>query len=125
MKTISTHYSTESEQATSGQTRTTSAPRSGEDGGITILRKHYYVQHLADHVFVIRERIAEDGEPGPDDRIVRSFAVRDDAYRAVSEMNETRKKLDEHNEAENDVDVFVGDGHSGLFPELGQLERGT
>lgn len=88
------------------------------------MRNHYYVQHLADHVFVIRERMAEDGEPGPNDRLVRSFAVRDDAYRTVSEMNETRRKLDEHHEAENDVDVFVGDVHSDLLRELGQQERG-
>ena len=67
-----------------------------------MLRNRYYVQHLAEHVFLIRERMAEDGEPGPDDRIVRSFANRDDAYRSVSEMNDTRK-LDEHPEAENDV----------------------
>ncbi len=108
----------------SKKTRTTSAPRPGGDGGITILRNHYYVQHLADHVFVIRERITEDGEPGPNDRLVRSFAVRDDAYRVVSEMNETRRKLDEHLEGENDADVFVGDSHSDLFHELGQQERG-
>jgi hypothetical protein len=104
--------------------RTNSAPRPGEDGGISILRNRYYVQHLAEHVFVIRERMAEDGEPGPNDCIARSFANRDDAYRAVSEMNETRRKLDEHNEAENDVDVLVGDDKSDLFRELGQQERG-
>lgn len=96
--------------------------QAGEDGGISILRNHYYVQHLADHVFVIRERVAEDGEPGPDDRIVRSFANRDDAYRAVSEMNETRRKLDEHHEAEDDVDVFVGDSHNDLFREYSRRE---
>jgi hypothetical protein len=104
--------------------RTTSATRPGEDGGITILRNRYYVQDLADHVFLIRERMTEDGEPGPNDRIVRSFAVRDDAYRSVSDMNDTRRKLDEHNEAENDVDIFVGDDGGDLFRELGQRKRG-
>ncbi len=88
------------------------------------MRNHYYVQHLADHVFLIRERMDENGEPGSNDRIVRSFAVRDDAYRFAGEMNETRRKLDEHNEAENDVDVFVGDVHSGLFRESEQKKRG-
>ncbi len=89
-----------------------------------MMRNRYYVQHLAEYVFLIRERMTEDGEPGPNDRIVRSFPNRDDAYRSLSEMNDTRRKLDEHHEAENDVDVFVGDVHSGLFRESEQKKRG-
>ena len=89
-----------------------------------IRRNRYYVQHLAESVFLIRERMTEDGEPGPNDRIVRSFPNRDDAYRSLSEMNDTRRKLDEHHEAENDVDAFVDNNNSDLPRKLGQQERG-
>ena len=63
---------------------------------ITMIGKRYYVQRLTEQVFLIRERKTVDGEPGPDDRIVRSFAVPHDAYRYVETMNEKQKKLDEH-----------------------------
>jgi hypothetical protein len=46
-------------------------------------------------VFLIRERTSADGEPGPDDRIVRSFDIRQDAYMFVDTVNEKQKKLDE------------------------------
>jgi len=57
----------------------------------------YYVQRLTEQVFLIRERKTVDGESGPDDRIVRSFVFRHDAYMYVDDMNEKQKKLDEHN----------------------------
>ena len=55
----------------------------------------YYVQRLTEQVFLIRERESSDGEPGPDDRIVRSFVFRHDAYMYVDTMNEKQKNLDE------------------------------
>ena len=56
----------------------------------------YYVQHLTERVFLVRERMSPDGGPGPDDRIVRSFDVRQDAYLFADRMNEQQKQLDEH-----------------------------
>ncbi|HLX56200.1 MAG TPA: hypothetical protein VKR83_04180 [Ktedonobacteraceae bacterium] len=67
----------------------------GNDGSVTMLEDRYYVQRLTEQVFVIRERMSADGEPGPDDRIVRSFDVRHDAYMYVDSMNDKQKKLDE------------------------------
>ena len=55
----------------------------------------YYVQRLTEQVFLIRERESSDGETGPDDRIVRSFVFRHDAYMYVDTMNEKQKNLDE------------------------------
>ena len=63
---------------------------------ITMMEDRYYVQRLTEQVFLIRERKTVDGESGPDDRIVRSFAVLHDAYKYVDSMNEQQKKLDEH-----------------------------
>ena len=54
----------------------------------------YYVQRLTEQVFLIRERESSDGESGPDDRIVRSFVFRHDAYMYVGTMNEKQKNLD-------------------------------
>jgi hypothetical protein len=54
----------------------------------------YYVQRLTEQVFVIREK-TDDGESGPDDRIVRSFVFRHDAYMYVDSMNEKQKNLDD------------------------------
>ena len=54
----------------------------------------YYVQRLTEQVFLIRERESSDGESGPDDRIVRSFVFRHDAYMYVDTMNEKQKNLD-------------------------------
>jgi hypothetical protein len=64
--------------------------------GITMMEDRYYVQRLTEQVFLIRECQSADGEPGPDDRIVRSFVVRHDAYVYVDTINEKQKKLDEH-----------------------------
>ena len=85
---------------------------------------HYYVQRLTEYIFLIRERMTGDGGPGSNDRIVRSFADHDDAYKSVSEMNDRRRQLDESNEAENDAQIFVGDDGGDLFRESGQRERG-
>jgi hypothetical protein len=54
----------------------------------------YYVQHLTERVFLVREHMSPDGGPGPDDRIVRSFDVRHDAYKFADSMNEKQKQLD-------------------------------
>ena len=56
----------------------------------------YYIQPLTEQVFLVRERMSPDGGPGPDDRIVRSFDIRHDAYMYAESMNEKQKKLDEH-----------------------------
>jgi hypothetical protein len=63
---------------------------------ITMMENRYYVQRLTEQVFLIRERTSADGKPGPDDRIVRSFVFRQDAYMYVHTMNEKQKQLDEH-----------------------------
>ena len=60
------------------------------------MEDRYYVQRLTEQVFLIRERTSAGGEPGPDDRIVRSFDIRQDAYMFVDTVNEKQKKLDEH-----------------------------
>jgi hypothetical protein len=65
-------------------------------GDITIMEDRYYVQRLTEQVFLIRERSSAEEEPGPDDHIVRSFVVRDDAYRYADTVNNKQKKLDEH-----------------------------
>jgi hypothetical protein len=61
-----------------------------------MMEDRYYVQRLTEQVFLIRERTSADGKPGPDDRIVRSFVFRQDAYMFVDTVNEKQKKLDEH-----------------------------
>ncbi len=59
------------------------------------MKDRYYVQRLTEQIFLIRERTSADGEPGPDDRIVRSFDVRHDAYMYADSMNNKQKELDE------------------------------
>jgi hypothetical protein len=63
-----------------------------------MMEDRYYVQRLTEQIFLIRERICADGKPGPDDRIVRSFDVRNDAYLYVDRVNERQRKLDEHDD---------------------------
>ena len=75
-----------------------SAANKEQVGGSTKMEDRYYVQRLTEQVFLIRERKSVDGESGPDDRIVRSFVFRHDAYRYVDSMNEKQKKLDEHHD---------------------------
>ncbi len=55
----------------------------------------YYVQRLTEQVFLIRERQSANGAPGPNDRIVKSFDIRHDAYVYADSVNERQKKLDE------------------------------
>jgi hypothetical protein len=59
------------------------------------MKDRYYVQRLTEQIFLVRERMSAEGEPGPDDRIVRSFDVRHDAYMYADSMNNKQKKLDE------------------------------
>ena len=73
-----------------------SAANKKQVGGITMMEDRYYVQRLTEQVFLIRERKSAEEGPGPDDRIVRSFVVRHDAYMYVDTINEKQKKLDEH-----------------------------
>ena len=63
---------------------------------MTMMEDRYYIQCLTEQVFLIRERISADAEPGPNDRIVRSFDVRHDAYMYVSSVNDKQRKLDEN-----------------------------
>jgi len=60
-----------------------------------MIEDRYYVQRLTEQVFLIRERLSADGGPGPDDRLVRSFNNRDDAYMYAVSINDRQKKLDE------------------------------
>lgn len=61
-----------------------------------MMEDRYYVQRLTEQIFLIRERLSADGKPGPDDRIVRSFDVRNDAYLYVDSVNKRQRKLNEH-----------------------------
>jgi hypothetical protein len=63
-------------------------------GGTTIMADRYYVQRLTEQVFLIRERISADGEPGPNDPIVRSFDIRHDADMYANTVNDKQRKLD-------------------------------
>jgi hypothetical protein len=54
---------------------------------ILSMRNRYYVQPLTEQVFIIRERMSPNGGPGPNDRIVRSFSIRHDAYMYAGKMN--------------------------------------
>lgn len=51
------------------------------------MKNRYYVQPLTEQVFLIRERKSADGGPGPNDRIVRSFSIRADAYMHANTLN--------------------------------------
>ncbi len=59
------------------------------------MEDRYYVQKLTEQIFLVRERTAVDGKPGSDDRIVRSFDMRHDAYMFAESVNDKQKKLDE------------------------------
>ena len=60
-----------------------------------MMEDRYYVQRLTEQIFLVRERISADKEPGPDDRIVRSFDIRHDAYMYADGMNDAQRKLGE------------------------------
>ena len=72
------------------------SPLVGNIGAMTMIEDRYYVQSLTEQVFLVRERVSTDGEPGHNDRIVRSFDVRHDAYMYVGNLNEKQRKLDEN-----------------------------
>ena len=61
-----------------------------------MMEDRYYVQRLSEQIFLIRECMSADGKPGPDDRIVRSFDVRNDAYLYVDSVNKRQRKPNEH-----------------------------
>ena len=65
---------------------------------ITMMEDRYYVQRLTEQVFLIRERKSAEEGPGPDDRIVRSFVFRHDAYMYADTVNKKQKELDEHHD---------------------------
>jgi hypothetical protein len=71
-------------------------PLLGNDRAMKMMEDRYYIQCLTEKVFLIRERGSADGEPGPDDQIVRSFDVRHDAYMYAGSLNEKQRKLDEN-----------------------------
>ncbi|HYT27802.1 MAG TPA: hypothetical protein VEL72_02195 [Ktedonobacteraceae bacterium] len=60
-----------------------------------MIEDRYYVQRLTEQIFLVRERLSADREPGSDDRIVRSFDIRHDAYMYADGMNDAQRKLDE------------------------------
>ena len=60
------------------------------------MKDRYYVQRLTEQIFLIRECMSADGEPGPDDHIVRSFSIRHDAYMYADSVNKKPKEHDEH-----------------------------
>lgn len=59
------------------------------------MQDRYYVQHLTEQVFLIRECLSVDGKPGPGDRLVRAFDVRHDADLYARDVNERQRMLDE------------------------------
>jgi len=60
-----------------------------------MIEDRYYVQRLTEQIFLVRERVSADKEPGSDDRIVRSFDIRHDAYMYADGMNDAQRKLEE------------------------------
>lgn len=60
------------------------------------MKDRYYVQRLTEEIFLIRECMSADGEQGHDDRIVRSFSVRHDAYMYADSLNNKQKEPNEH-----------------------------
>jgi hypothetical protein len=60
-----------------------------------MMEDRYYVQQLSEQIFLIRERLSQDKEPGPDDQIIRSFDVRFDANIYADNANNMQRKLDE------------------------------
>ncbi len=59
----------------------------------------YYVQGLTDQIFLVRERKSANGEHGPDDRIVRSFDIRHDAFMYAESLNDQQRKPDAQQKA--------------------------
>lgn len=63
------------------------SPSSGNGKG-SMVANRYYVQHLTEQIFLVRERLSADGVSGADDRIVHSFSVSHDAYAYASSLND-------------------------------------
>lgn len=55
------------------------------------MKNRYYIQHLTEQIFIVREHLSANGTPEADDRIVRSFTILHDAYQYASSMNEAQK----------------------------------
>jgi hypothetical protein len=60
-----------------------------------MVEERYYVQCLSEQVFLIRERTTVEGEGKSNDRLVRSFDIRHDAYMYANSMNDKQRQLDE------------------------------
>ncbi|GAC1649413.1 MAG: hypothetical protein NVS4B12_18460 [Ktedonobacteraceae bacterium] len=54
----------------------------------------YYVQRLTEQVFVIRDRVSVNKEPGSNDPIVKSFDTSHDAYVYLDSVNNKQRTLD-------------------------------
>ncbi len=67
-----------------------------------LIKNRYYVQHLTEQIFLVRERVSADGAPGSDDRIVRSFDVLRDAHMYASSLNDGQSKLHDAATTERD-----------------------
>lgn len=63
--------------------------------GNTMKEDRYYVQHLSEQIFVIRERLSANEGPAAGDRIVRSFTVGHDAFQYTDSINARQRQLDE------------------------------
>lgn len=64
-------------------------------------KNRFYVQHLTEQIFLVRECQRTDGIPGADDLIVRSFLAGHDAFQYAERLNESQRKpdkLSEHGE---------------------------
>lgn len=61
------------------------------------MEDRYYVQRLTEQIYLVRERLSVDEGPGPNDRIIRSFDIRHDAYTYADSVNTIQRKLDEQN----------------------------
>ncbi len=68
-------------------------PMSGNSRRDTTTEDRFYVQGITEQIFVIRERVS-DGERTGQDRIVKSFDTRHDAYTHVDILNGKQRKLD-------------------------------
>lgn len=66
-----------------------------ESASSPLEQDRYYVQPLTERIFLVRERVSADHEPGNGDRLVRSFEMRHDAYMYATFINDTQRKLDE------------------------------
>lgn len=54
------------------------------------MKNRYYIQHLTEQIFIVREYLSTNGTPQADDRIVRSFNILHDAHLYINSMNEAQ-----------------------------------